>query len=69
MKYGWKDTEEIAVHLLERFPGLDPLTVRFTDLRNWVLDLPDFEDEPGLSNEKILEAVQMAWLEEFRRQA
>ena len=66
MKYGWKDTEEIAVRLCEKFPGLDPLTVRFTDLKNWVLELPDFENDPALLNEKVLEAVQMAWLEEFQ---
>ena len=64
MKFGWTDTEEIAIQLSEKFPDIDPLTVRFTDLHRWVTELPDFEDDPKKSNEKILEAVQMAWVEE-----
>ena len=62
----WRDTEDIAIALTERFPDLDPLTVRFTDLHTWVVELPDFGDDPKASNEKILEAIQMAWLDEFR---
>ena len=64
MKFGWTDTEEIAIQLSEKFPDIDPLTVRFTDLHRWVTELPDFEDDPKKSNEKILEAIQMAWVEE-----
>ncbi len=66
MELTWRDAEEIALHLLEKHPGVDPLTVRFTDLHRWVLELPDFKDDPLKSNEKILEAIQMAWHEEFK---
>ena len=66
MKLTWNDTEEIAIQLAEKFPGLDPLTVRFTDLHKWVIALPDFADDPAKSNEGILEAVQMAWVEEYK---
>lgn len=62
----WRDTEDIAIALSERRPDLDPLTVRFTDLHRWVTELPGFSDDPRASNEKILEAIQMAWLDEFR---
>jgi FeS assembly protein IscX len=62
----WRDTEDIAIALAERQPDLDPLTVRFTDLRRWVAELPGFSDDPKGSNEKILEAIQMAWLDEYR---
>lgn len=64
MKLSWTDIEEIGIQLSEKFPDLDPLSVRFTDLHKWVTELPDFEDDPKKSNEKILEAIQMAWLEE-----
>jgi FeS assembly protein IscX len=64
MKLSWTDTEEIGFQLSEKFPDLDPLSVRFTDLHKWVTELPDFEDDPKKSNEKILEAIQMAWLGE-----
>jgi len=64
MKFGWTDTEEIAIQLSEKFPDIDPLAVRFTDLHRWVTELPDFEGDPKKSNEKILEAIQMAWVEE-----
>lgn len=67
MKLKWPDVEEIGIQLAERFPELDPLTVRFTDLHKWVTELPDFSDDPKSSNEKILEAIQMAWLEERRQ--
>ncbi len=60
----WTDVEDIAIALHERFPTLNPLTVRFTDLRNWVLALPGFDDDPAASNESRLEAIQMAWHEE-----
>jgi len=62
----WRDTEDIAIALSERHPERDPLTVRFTDLHRWVTELPGFTDDPKASNEKILESIQMAWLDEFR---
>ena len=62
----WRDTEDIAIALTERFPDLDPMTVRFTDLHKWVTELPGFGDDPRASNEKILEAIQMAWLDEVQ---
>jgi FeS assembly protein IscX len=61
----WTDAEDIGIALLEKFPGVDPLTVRFTDLRDRVVALPDFDDDPKGSNEPKLEAIQMAWHEEF----
>lgn len=64
MKIGWHDIEEIGIQLSEKFPETDPLSVRFTDLHRWILELPEFEGDPKASNEKILEAIQMAWLEE-----
>lgn len=66
MKISWLDTEEIAIQLAEAHPDTDPLSVRFTDLHKWVVALPDFEGDPKASNEKILEAIQMAWLEETK---
>ena len=66
MKISWLDTEEIAIQLAEAHPDTDPLSVRFTDLHKWVTALPDFEGDPKASNEKILEAIQMAWLEETK---
>jgi FeS assembly protein IscX len=62
----WRDAEDIAIALSEKFPDLDPLTVRFTDLHRWVTELDGFDDDPKASNESILERIQMAWLEEFR---
>ena len=66
MTITWRDAEDIGIALAERHPGLDPLTVRFTDLHRYVTELPGFADDPKASNEKILEAIQMAWLDEFR---
>jgi len=60
----WTDSLEIAIALAERHPDVDPTTVRFTDLRQWVLDLPGFADDPKHCGEKILEAIQMAWIGE-----
>ena len=60
----WIDSEEIAIALFEKFPDVDPRTVRFTDLRRWVCELQDFSDDPNRSGEKILEAIQMAWIDE-----
>jgi FeS assembly protein IscX len=63
---GWRDTEDIGIALSETHPELDPLTVRFTDLHRYVLELPGFSDDAKASNEKLLEAIQMAWLDEYR---
>jgi FeS assembly protein IscX len=60
----WTDSREIAIALLERFPDQDPEAVNFVDLRNWVLALPGFSDDPKHCGEKILEAIQMAWIDE-----
>ena len=60
----WVDSREIAIALSEAHPGIDPLTVRFTDLFNWVRALPGFDDDPKKSGEKILEAIQLAWIDE-----
>jgi FeS assembly protein IscX len=65
-KLGWRDAEDIAIILAERFPDIDPLTVRFTDLHRWVTELPGFADDPRASTEGVLEKIQMAWLEEHR---
>ena len=65
MELDWNDTEDIALLLMERHPGVDPLTVRFTDLHKWVSALPGFIGNSEKSNEKILEAIQMAWHEEY----
>jgi FeS assembly protein IscX len=62
----WLDAEDIGIALVEKFPGLDPLTVRFTDLREKVMQLDDFDDDPKASNEPKLEAIQMAWYEEWK---
>ncbi len=61
----WTDTEEIAIQLQEAHPDLDPLTVRFTDLHKLITEIPGFIGDPAKSNEGLLEAIQMAWLEEF----
>ncbi|MEJ2107920.1 MAG: Fe-S cluster assembly protein IscX [Acidiferrobacteraceae bacterium] len=60
----WSDSREIAIELSEKYPDVDPMAVRFTDLREWVVELDDFDDDPEHSGEKILEAIQMAWMEE-----
>jgi len=62
----WDNAEEIGIRLAEKFPNLDPLTVRFTDLHKWVTELDDFSGDPKLSNEGKLEAIQMAWHEEYQ---
>jgi FeS assembly protein IscX len=61
----WTDISDIAIELSEAHPNIDPLTLNFVDLRNWVLALPDFDDDPTRSGEKILEAIQAAWIEEL----
>jgi FeS assembly protein IscX len=60
----WIDSEEIAIALFEKYPDVDPHTVRFTDLRRWVCELENFSDDPNRSGERILEAIQMAWIDE-----
>ena len=60
----WTDILDIAIALCEKFPNQDPQTLNFVDLRQLVLDLPDFDDAPNRCNERILEAIQGAWLEE-----
>ena len=62
----WIDAEDIGIALAEKFPDIDPLTVRFTDLRDRVLTLDGFADDAKASNEPKLEAIQMAWYEEFQ---
>ena len=63
-KLRWTDVRDIAIELEEAHPEADNVNLRFTDLHKWVMALPGFEDEPNKSNEKILEAIQAAWIEE-----
>ena len=60
----WTDTLDIAIELVDAHPDIDPLKVRFTDLHAWVMALEDFDDDPNKSSEKILESIQMNWIEE-----
>jgi FeS assembly protein IscX len=60
----WTDTREVAIALAEKHPDIDPQTIRFTDLHRWVMELDGFDDDPERSGEKILEAIQMTWMEE-----
>jgi len=62
----WTSIEDLAIALADKHPDTDPLTVRFTDLHKWVMALEGFSDDPKNSNEKKLEAIQMAWHEEWR---
>jgi FeS assembly protein IscX len=62
----WDNAEDIGILLQEKFPTLDPLTVRFTDLHRYVTELPTFVGDPKASNEGKLEAIQMAWYEEYK---
>jgi FeS assembly protein IscX len=62
----WSDSEDIGIGLYEKYPDIDPLTVRFTDLREKVIQLDGFDDDPKVSNEPKLEAIQMAWYEEWK---
>lgn len=64
MSLKWTDSREIALALAERFPDLDPKTVRFTDLHSWVCELEGFDDDPNHSSEVILEAIILAWMDE-----
>ena len=65
-KLTWNHTEDIALSLAEKFPDLDPAHIRYTDLHKWITELEDFGDDPMASTEGKLEAIQMAWLEEYR---
>lgn len=64
MALKWTETLEIAIQLNDKFPEVDPKLIRFTDLHQWVCELEEFDDEPNKSGEKILEAIQMAWIDE-----
>lgn len=66
MPITWSDSEEIGIHLHQKFPDTDPLTVRFTELHRFVTELDGFADDPKRSNESKLEAIQMAWYEEWK---
>jgi len=64
MSFKWTDSRDIAIALDEAHPDVDPMSLRFTDLMQWVLDLEEFDDHPDHCGEKILEAIQMAWMDE-----
>ncbi len=65
-KLTWTDFEDIGIALQEKFPDQDPLKIRFTDMHKWIIELEDFSDDPAKSNEGKLEAIQMAWYEEWK---
>jgi len=62
----WDHIEDIAIGLYEAHPDVEPLKIRFTDMHKWIVELPDFGDDPAASTEGKLEAIQMAWLEEWK---
>ncbi len=62
----WNNADEIGYRLNERFPDVNPLSVRFTDLHRWIVEMEDFDDVPAAAGEAALEAIQMAWLEYYR---
>ena len=64
-KLNWGNFEDIGLALYEKFPETDPTTIRFTDLLKWITELDEFDDDPMKSNESKLEAIQMAWIEEY----
>ena len=64
MSLKWTDSLDIAIDLSEKYPDIDPKYIRFTDLHKWIIQLENFDDNPDNSNEKILEAIQMNWIEE-----
>ena len=64
--FGWDNFEDIAIALTDKYPDTDPLTVRFTDMHKWITELSGFSGDPAASNEAKLEAIQMAWHEEFQ---
>ena len=65
-KLTWQNLDDIALSLYEKFPDVDPTTIRYTDLHKWITELEDFDDDPLKSNEAKLERIQMAWLEEYQ---
>lgn len=65
MKLTWDQPEDIAMALYDKFPEQDPTHIRYTDMHKWITELPDFGDDPAKSTEGKLEAIQMAWLEEY----
>ncbi|ASK78442.1 Fe-S assembly protein IscX [Paraphotobacterium marinum] len=65
MSLQWIDSLDIAIELSEKFPEVDPRTIRFTDLREWIIELEKFDDDPNHCSEKILEAIQMCWIDEI----
>ena len=65
MALKWLDSQELALALLARYPDQDPSLIRFTDLREWILSLSDFDDDPNHCSERILEAIQQCWIEEY----
>lgn len=62
----WNEVQEIAIQLADAHPEVDPLKINFVDLMNWVMALPEFDDEPGRCGERILEGIQQAWIDELR---
>jgi FeS assembly protein IscX len=64
MALKWTDVNDIAIELFDSHPDVDPLSIRFTDLHKWVMAIEDFDDDPNKSSERILEAIQAAWIEE-----
>ncbi len=66
MSLKWTDIQDIAIELTDSKPDVDPTYVNFVDLRNWVMELPDFDDDPNRCGEKILEGIQAAWIEEAK---
>ncbi|MCW7762929.1 Fe-S cluster assembly protein IscX [Photorhabdus luminescens] len=65
MSLKWSNSREIGEALYDKFPEVDPKTVRFTDMHQWICELDDFDDAPEKSNEKILEAILLVWLDEL----
>ena len=68
-KLTWNQPDNIALDLYEKFPDLDPTNIRYTDLHKWITELDDFDDDPAASTEGKLEAIQMAWLDEYNENA
>ena len=64
MALKWTDSIDIAIELTDKYPEVDPQYIRYTDLHQWICELDDFDDNPEASNERILEAIQMAWIDE-----
>lgn len=62
----WLDTQDIAIALEEKFPDKDNINLRYTDFHRWIVELEEFDDDPNKSNEKILEAIQALWIEEYK---